>query len=113
MRYDHLMTKRLANTISLIGMLLWSCSSSRIVFEVPQKVVGEIIVVGNEPFTRLAVRTEDGESYLINCDDEIRASLLSHQGKIVEIFYNEIQKKSSGEEIKAVKISFLFPKGSR
>jgi hypothetical protein len=66
------------------------------------------MVVGNEPFTRIAARTTNGDVYLINCNNEIRQSLLSHQGKIAELFYNEIQKKkNSVTEINVVKVNYL------
>jgi ABC-type sulfate transport system substrate-binding protein len=83
------------------------CASSKTVFNTPQQIIGEIMVIGNEPFTKLAVRVDGGKTYLINCSDELRKSLLSHQGKITEIFYNEIEKKNSGDEITVTKINLL------
>jgi len=83
------------------------CSSSKTVFGVPQKVTGEIMVVGNEPFTKLAVRTKTGDVYLIKSSSQIRESLWSHQGRIAELFYDEIQKENSGKEINVVKLNFL------
>jgi hypothetical protein len=94
-------------TFFLAALLYAGCCSSKTVFALPQKMVGEIMVVGNEPFTRLAVRAETGELYLINCNEEIRQSLLSHQGKLAELFYNELQKKSSGNELKIIKVNIL------
>jgi len=65
------------------------------------------MVVGNEPFTKLAVRTASGEVYLIKCSNEIKQSLLSNQGKIAELFYDEIQNENSSKEINAIKLIFL------
>ncbi len=87
-------------------LILAGCSSSRTVFDVPKKIAGEIMVVGNEPFTRLAVRTRAGEVYLISCDDKMEQTLLSHQGKIAEVAYNEIDEKRSGKEIKVISVKF-------
>ncbi len=81
------------------------CSSSRS-SDVPQKITGEIMVVGNEPFTKLAARTTNGAVYIIGCDEEIRGLLLSHQGKIADLFYNAIQKNNSGDEINVIKVIF-------
>ncbi len=93
--------------ILLIMVLHGGCSSSKTIFDSPQMITGEIMVVGNEPFTKLAVRAEGGEMYLINCSEEIGKSLLAHQGKMANLFYDEIQKKSSGKEIKVLKVNFL------
>ena len=109
MARDEFSTNRIrVKVLLLLGIVLSiGCSSSKTVFDVPQELTGEIMVVGNEPFTRLAVRVEGGEIYLIKSDDEIRQSLLSHQGKIAELFYDEIQKNNSGREIKVVKLNYL------
>jgi len=64
------------------------------------------MVVGNEPFTKLAVRTDSGEIYLISCNQEVRQTLLSHQGKIAELSYDEIDKENSSEQIRVVKVNF-------
>ncbi len=91
----------------LAALLCVGCGSSKTVFDVPQRMIGEIMVVGNEPFTRLAVRAETGELYLISCNEEIRQLLLLHQGKIAELFYNELQNKRSGDEMKVIKANIL------
>ena len=88
------------------ALILAGCSSSRTVFDPPQKITGEIMVVGNEPFTRLAVRTAASEEYLISCDDKMEQTLLSHQGKIAELAYNEIDEKRSAKEIKIIGVKF-------
>lgn len=88
-------------------LLLASCFSSKTIFDIPQKVTGEIMVVGNEPFTKLAVRTASDKVYIIRCDRENRQILLSHQGKIAELAYNEIQKTRGGEEISVIGVKIL------
>ncbi len=90
----------------LLALILTGCSSSGTVLDPPQKITGEIMVVGNEPFTRLALRTADGEVYLIRCDNKLEQTLLSHQGKIAELTYNEIDEKGSGKEIKIITVKF-------
>ncbi len=90
----------------MLILVVAGCCSSRTVFNVPQKITGEIMVVGNEPFTSLAVRTANGEVYLVKCDKDVTQSLLSNQGKIADLFYNEIQKKNSSKEIKVIKVNF-------
>ncbi len=92
--------------------MVWSaCAASdgsgypgKTVFDVAQKVTGIIMVVGNEPFTRLAVRINDDKVYLVRCDDEIRKNLLSNQGKVVDLFYDEIDSNNSGVELRVVKV---------
>jgi len=89
-------------SIFLAVLIIESCFSSKAVFNEPQKVEGEIMVVGNEPFTRLAVRTEGGDVFLIGCNDEIKRTLLSNQGKRAELCYDEIEKKTYNKEIHVI-----------
>lgn len=96
----------------LVMVLHGGCASSKTIFDSPQMITGEIMVVGSEPFTKLVVRVEGGETYSISCSEEMRRSLLAHQGKVAEVFYDEIEKKSFGNEIRVTKVNFLFPKGS-
>ncbi|HID93577.1 MAG TPA: hypothetical protein EYP60_05725 [bacterium (Candidatus Stahlbacteria)] len=46
-------------------------------------VVGRIYIVGNEPFTEVAIEVEDGKTYIIV--GEVADSLRKMQGEIVEI----------------------------
>lgn len=41
--------------------------------------------------------------YLIRCSDDVRRVLLVHQGEKVDLFYNEIDTKESGDEIYVVR----------
>lgn len=103
--------KRINACIFLFLSMVWSsCAASgdggyprKTVFDVAQKVTGEIMVVGNEPFTRLAVRTENDKVYLLRCDEDTRQFLLSHQGKLVDIYYDEVDSNNSGDELRVVK----------
>ncbi len=97
----------LAALLILVAVASDGCSSSKTTFDTPQKITGEITVIGNEPFTKLAVRVENGKTFLINGSEEIRKLLLSHQGNIAEIFYTEIENKDSVDEIEVTKIEFL------
>ena len=70
------------------------------------------MVVGNEPFTHLAVRDSTGDVFLVKCAKDIRQSLLLNQGKIAELFYTEIHWTNSGTEITVVKVNYLSQKES-
>jgi len=93
--------------ILLLATVLIGCASSKSVFSVPQKMTGVIMVVGNEPLTRIAIRNEGGAVYLINGDQEIREKLLSHQGRIAMISYNTMVHTPRGIEIGVVGVEFL------
>jgi len=78
------------------------CASSRTTFDPPRTLTGQIIVVGNVPFTRLAVNVGEKKTYLIRCSESTKQLLLSNQGRIAVLTYNEIRETKSGEEIEVL-----------
>ena len=54
------------------------------------------------PFTKLAVMTAPDKKYILNCGKEMEDSLLSYQGRNVEISYAQ-KSDSIGMEVITVK----------
>lgn len=50
---------------------------------------GEIVIVGNEPFTQLALKLDNSKIYLLECDDILRKELWNKQGSRYAIEYTE------------------------
>jgi hypothetical protein len=69
------------------------CSSTR---AIQNPVIGIIQVVGNEPFTRLAVNINDKDVYLLECTQEVKTELLKNQQKIYQIIYSEVKESEEG-----------------
>ncbi len=83
-------------------LLVAGCVSSETMLTPPRRVTGEIMVVGNEPFTSLAVRVSKDRLYLLTCDRRIREFLLAKQGKIAVLKYDRVRKTRFGMEIHVV-----------
>lgn len=54
---------------------------------------GFITVVGNEPFTRLAVRTDDDKIYVLQLSKELKDELWKRQGSYYSIKYGDIREE--------------------
>ena len=52
-------------------------------------VHGYIAVVGNEPFTKLAIQTDDNKTYILQCSKELHDELWKHQGGFYEVQYGD------------------------
>ncbi len=76
----------------LTGFLYGCCSCGSDIGE-NNVVKGYIAVVGNEPFTRLAVMVDKNKVYLLECDKELKDELMKNQGN-----YYAIQFKDSKYE---------------
>jgi uncharacterized protein YcfL len=68
------------------------CSSSQKDNNAEKNLTGKIEVVGNEPFTHLAVRVGTEKTYILQCDSTSKNLLEQNQGKRVKIFYKSIDK---------------------
>lgn len=64
-------------------------------------IEGIITVIGNEPFTKLALNVDDNKYYVLDCSDELRSEFMKSQGKLYRIQYSEIYEK---EELPYIKV---------
>ncbi|MCX6170496.1 MAG: hypothetical protein NTX65_14215 [Ignavibacteriales bacterium] len=67
-------------------------------------VKGYITVVGNEPFTKLAVKTDDDMIYILQCSKELKEELWKKQGSFYYIIYSSLQKEEGDSTITVEKI---------
>ncbi|MDI6766243.1 MAG: hypothetical protein QME52_05410 [Bacteroidota bacterium] len=75
------------------------CCSSKKTSDTVHLIIGTIQVIGNEPFTKLAIETEDGTVYFLKAEDDIEERLLKYQGQFVKILYKEIEELAEGKSI--------------
>ncbi len=73
-----------------IALLIADCSSSKLTDKHSKFVIGEIEVVGNEPFTNLALKEDSNKIYILNCEGKAKDILMRNQGKISKIFYTSL-----------------------
>jgi len=62
-------------------------------------VKGYITVVGNEPFTKLAVMTNDNKVFLLQCSKELKDQLWKQQGSFYYILYVDLRKEEGDTAI--------------
>ncbi|MCU0411742.1 MAG: hypothetical protein MUF82_04330 [Bacteroidetes bacterium] len=71
-------------TILVLGIAFSSCSASR-ADGAPIDTKGRVVVIGNEPFTSVAVEALDGTVYRLEADAAVLQKLRSIQGKIIQV----------------------------
>ena len=67
-------------------------------------VKGYITVVGNEPFTKLAVMTDDTKIYLLQCSEELRDQLWKQQGTYYYVTYGDLREQEGVTTIVVEKV---------
>lgn len=55
---------------------------------------GYITVIGNEPFTKLALRTDDDKTYTLQVSKELKDELWKKQGSYYYIRYGDIREEA-------------------
>jgi len=93
--------------IILAAFVLVSCSASKQTSTEEGTVTGRIFVVGNEPFTNLAIQTNDGKMILLRCDKKISVELSSMQGSLAKIKYNGTEQSPRGSMLKVVEYEII------
>jgi hypothetical protein len=66
-------------------------------------ITGRIFVVGNEPFTKIAVETAEGVMVLLRCDKKTEQELRKNQGHTVQIEYDGIEQAPEGRTLRVTK----------
>lgn len=89
--------------VVLSFILVSCCSSSKTCKKELTYYTGTITVVGNEPFTNLALQVEGEETFLLECEEELAAQLWKEQGAEYKIGFCETKKKSRGTALIVVK----------
>lgn len=67
------------------------------------EISGKVIVVGNEPFTKVAILVDDTTSYILNCSKEIEKELRSKQGDTIKVTYGTKKDTPEGEVLNVTK----------
>jgi hypothetical protein len=60
-------------------------------------VKGFITVIGNEPFTKLAVKTDNGKFFVLKGSKELNAELNQKQGSYYVIQYGDLRTEDGNE----------------
>ncbi|MCL5027639.1 MAG: hypothetical protein M1480_01330 [Bacteroidetes bacterium] len=97
--------KKISVAVLLILPLVIGCSSQNTMEA--KFVVGEVEVVGNEPFINLAVKVNPTNTYILNCNEETKKLLFKNQGKMVKIFYDSVDNNKVPKEISVIKAELL------
>lgn len=61
---------------------------------------GKIFVIGNDPFTRLALALDDHDSVVLLCPPEVEKYLRNHQGESVKVTYEGTSQVPEGQAIR-------------
>jgi hypothetical protein len=67
-------------------------------------VKGYIAIVGNEPFTKLAVQSDDNKTFILQCSKELEKELWKNQGNRYFIQYSDLRKEGDSTILTVEKV---------
>ena len=92
--------KNAALSCLLVTVVLSGCRWHRELSQEPRDLVGVLYVTGNEPFTNLSLRTEDGGMHMIQKDTTVFYSeLWKLQGRKLRVRFSPVASKSDSSSI--------------
>lgn len=92
----------LALIITLVFFVIFlSCNGEP--FSPEKSLVGFVTVVGNEPFTHLALKTDDGEIYVLDCYKLAEEELWKMQGTRITIYYKVMKEIDGFRTVKVIR----------
>jgi hypothetical protein len=86
-----------------VAFFLCGCAGSRQSLPERGTITGRIFVIGNEPFTKLAIETPEGIMYPLKCDKKTEQELRKKQGQMVRCEYDGIEQTPNGRMLKVGK----------
>jgi|WetSurMetagenome_2_1015567.scaffolds.fasta_scaffold937256_1 hypothetical protein len=85
----------------------FSCSNSKWAVGEERVIEGRVYIIGNEPFTRLAINQGMGTQYILLCSKESEAMLRNNQGKYVKIRAQGAEMMPEGFAVKVIDATIL------
>jgi len=89
----------------LVTALIVSCAAHPQQTEASKNVLsGTVSVIGNDPFTRVALATSDSTMVVLQCSNSDDKQLRENQGKTARVTYDGAVTTSLGREVHVVKV---------
>jgi hypothetical protein len=101
---DFIMSRLLPLLFSFTAL---SCAGAPDTLETPATYVGTVVVIGNEPFTKLALQTAEGKILQLSCDGDAEKLLRGSQGKLVRLHVDKQEQVARETQLHVKKAEVL------
>jgi len=91
-------------SIIAISIYLTACCNCGKGIATEKSVRGTITVIGNEPFTKLAIKTDDGKIFILQCSKELNDELWKKQGSYYYVQYGDMREESGTSAVIVEKV---------
>ena len=99
----------LARMVVLLSVVLVGVTCAGEIETIKGTLTGTIYVIGNEPFTSLALQDSTGKMYRISTMKDVRDRLLARQGRLVVLEYSKADTTREGITLSVKKFTEITP----
>jgi hypothetical protein len=92
--------------VLLVMFMVASCSTPRQLNSEQGTMEGTIYSIGNDPFSKLGLKSTDGKMYILKCSKELEKELYTRQGKILKVYFENREQTPEGLTLKIVKFEY-------
>ncbi|MGK9476561.1 hypothetical protein [Melioribacter sp. OK-6-Me] len=79
-------------TLALVVLSLNACCTCKNIPYESGKIKGSIVIIGNEPFSKLALKTDDDNVYILKCKPDVERELWKKQGNYYQVTFSKTEK---------------------
>src|SRR5512140_3611497 len=83
-------------------MINSGCGSATVPLREQGELRGKVFVIGNDPFTRLALTLDERTSVVLLCPPEVEKYLRSHQGETIKVTYEGTSRVPEGQAVRVM-----------
>jgi len=88
-------------------LVLFGCKSTTMPLREQGELRGAVNVIGNDPFTKLALGIDEQKSVVLLCSPEIEKYLRGHQGQLAKVTYDGTSQVPEGQAVRVTKAELV------
>jgi len=83
-----------------LGLSLPECATKSVPLREQGELQGKVYLVGNDPFTQLALGIDERNYVVLLCSPEIDKYLRGHQGELAKVTYDGTSQVPEGQAVR-------------
>ncbi len=85
-----------------MSLFIFGCRSTQVSLQEEGELQGKVYVLGNDPFTKVALALDDRNSVVLLCQSDVEHYLRSHQGERARVSYKGTSQVPEGQAVQVI-----------
>jgi hypothetical protein len=88
-------------------VVMCGCGSTTVPLREQGELRGKVCVVGNDPFTKLAIAIDERQNIILLCSPDVERYLRGHQGEPAKVDYNGTELVPEGQAVRVTRAEIV------